>query len=82
MKIFNQTDPIPAFAYAAELSVNIGKPSTQGPGRTITRYIVEKYAHPNGANRDPKGYNFAWGVVERWVYDDSTTNREFGGAFV
>ena len=60
-----------------------GTPSSAGPGRTISQYIVAKYANPQGREYDFDGNGrYDWGVVERWTYDDRPDLGEFGGAFV
>lgn len=67
---------------AAELTKQrTGKPSVFGPGRTVTRVVVDKYAYPNGRFRDKEGA-FEWGCVEKWTYDDRPELGEFGGAFL
>lgn len=52
------------------------------PARPTTRYVVERYADPNGKCRE-KGidYAFDWGVVRKWRYADRPDLDEFGGAF-
>jgi hypothetical protein len=60
-----------------------GTPYVGAAGRTISRYIVAKYANPQGAEYDFDGNGrYDWGVVERWTYDDRPDLGEFGGAFV
>lgn len=70
-----------AAIYAAYLSKFVGLPSRNGPGRTVTKFIVETYALPHGKYR-VKNFNCEYGVVERWTYNDRPDLDEFGGAFV
>jgi hypothetical protein len=52
-------------------------------GRSVTRYIVGKYANPEGAQYDFDGNGrYDWGVVERWTYDERPDLGEMGGGFV
>jgi hypothetical protein len=66
---------------AARLTeLRAGKPSATGFARTITRFIVERYAKPDGRFRH-QDFNHEWGIVERWTYNDRPDLPEFGGAF-
>lgn len=58
-----------------------GKSAEAGPGRTVTRVIVDKYPTPSGRHRETD-FNFEWGCVERWTYNDRPDLPEFGGGFI
>ena len=67
---------------AAYLSARrIGSPACAGSGRTVTGYVVERYAMPGGTYRHGD-FRHEWGVVERWRYNDRPDLPEMGGAFV